>query len=335
MHAPSARRAGHNQPVPPAAGDSDSRGGEPGIHTFVFTDLAGYTALTEAHGDERAADVAASFCGEVRSLLDDYQAEEVKPIGDALMLRSGDASQALHLAARIAGDFAHRHHSLGVRVGMHTGSAVERDGDWFGAAVNLAARVAAEAAAGEVLLTAATADAARAAADELELQPRGQQRFRNVAEPVEVFALTPHTDATRGPLPLDPVCRMVIDPARASHRTVHRGIEHHFCSEQCREAFAAGPQRYTGSSSRRGDLRVSDRARETAAERLGRAYRKGRFTAEELEQRAGQVWDARTRADLRAATRDLPSRRRRRPFVYVIYRWATWPLRRLLRRLRG
>jgi hypothetical protein len=68
-----------------------------------------------------------------------------------------------------------------VRVGMHTGSAVERDGDWFGTTVNLAARVSAAASGGEALLTAAT----RAAAGEVEgveVRERGRRAFRNVGE---------------------------------------------------------------------------------------------------------------------------------------------------------
>jgi class 3 adenylate cyclase/YHS domain-containing protein len=303
--------------------------------TFVFADLAGYTALTEAHGDERAADVAASFTGEVRALLDDYDADEVKSIGDALMLHTADARVALHLAARIAGEFGSRHHSLGVRVGMHTGTAVERDGDWFGGAVNLAARVAAAAGPGEVLLTGATAEAAGAERGQLALSPRGRQRFHNVSEPVEVFALTAEGDSGEGPLPVDPVCRMAVDPARARERVVHRGVEYHFCSAQCASAFSAAPDRYSRALSRRADLLVSDRAREGAAERIGRAYRKGRLSADDLEDRAARVWAARTRGELRAVTHDLPSRHRRRPFPYGVFRWATWPLRRMMQRLRG
>ena len=52
--------------------------------------------------------------------------------------------------------------TLAVRVGAHTGSAVQRDGDWFGAAVNLAARAAATAQRGEILMTEATRSAAGA-----------------------------------------------------------------------------------------------------------------------------------------------------------------------------
>jgi hypothetical protein len=89
-----------------------------------------------------------------------------------------------------------------VRVGMHTGSAVERDGDWFGATVNLAARVSAAAAGGEALLTAAT----RAACGDLEgveLRERGRRAFRNVGEPVPVYAAVRQGHTTR------PVCRLI------------------------------------------------------------------------------------------------------------------------------
>ena len=85
--------------------------------TFVFADLAGYTALTEAHGDERAAEVAAAFCEELRALLGGYGAEEVKAVGDALIVRVPDTGQAVHLAARIVGDFGARERALGVPSG--------------------------------------------------------------------------------------------------------------------------------------------------------------------------------------------------------------------------
>ena len=313
------------------AGEHGRDRGEPADrHTFVLADLAGYTALTEAHGDERAADVAAEFCREVRSLLGDYDADEVKSIGDALLLHLEDPAKAVHLAARIAGEFGGRHEALGVRVGVHTGTAVERDGDWFGGAVNLAARVAGAARPGEVLLTGAAAEAG--ASDELELVPRGRQRFRNVSEPVEVFALTPASSGERGGLPVDPVCRMALDPARVHHSVVERGVEYHFCSDQCAAAFSANPGRYARAVSRRDDLLVSDRAREHAVGRLSRAYRHGRLSSEELEERTSRAWRARTRADLAAVTRDVPGRRSSGGWLYRLFRWVTRPVRLRLRR---
>ena len=63
-------------------------------HTFLFADLAGFTALTEAHGDEEAADLVGDFCEQVGEMLGDYDAEKIKALGDALMLRVPVAGQA-------------------------------------------------------------------------------------------------------------------------------------------------------------------------------------------------------------------------------------------------
>jgi hypothetical protein len=72
--------------------------------TFLFADLSGFTALTEAHGDEQAADLVGGFCVAVRQLLAAHQAQEVKTIGDALMLRTGDAAAAIRLGLCIVQD---------------------------------------------------------------------------------------------------------------------------------------------------------------------------------------------------------------------------------------
>ena len=70
---------------------------------------------------------------------------------------------------------------------MHHGSYVEREGDFFGATVNLAARVSGQAVGGEVLLTGHTA-ALAPDLDGVLYEPRGRRRLRNVREPVELFA---------------------------------------------------------------------------------------------------------------------------------------------------
>jgi class 3 adenylate cyclase len=75
-----------------------------------------------------------------------------------------------------------------VRVGVNTGPAVERDGDFFGSAVNLAARLSQAARGGEVLLTETTRAAARRRGTKLE--ERGARTFRNTRDPVVVFAAT-------------------------------------------------------------------------------------------------------------------------------------------------
>src|SRR2546425_11252813 len=91
------------------------------IQTFLFADLAGFTALTEAHGDEEAADLAADFSQQIRRFLSDYGAAEIKGIGDAVMLRAKSADQAVLLGLRVVHEVGRRHGFPAVRVGMHTG----------------------------------------------------------------------------------------------------------------------------------------------------------------------------------------------------------------------
>ena len=211
--------------------------------TFVFADIAGFTALTEAHGDEQAAAVVADFCGAVRAELPASGGTEVKTIGDAVMLTVPDPGSAILLGLRITHELAQGHGAVAVRVGLNHGSAVERDGDYFGAAVNLAARVSAEAAGGEVLLTGQTA----ALAPELEgvlYEPRGRRALRNVRDPVELFAAIRTGESPSGPLPHDPVCRMAVDPERAAGRLVYDGTTYFFCTLACAGQFAREPERF-------------------------------------------------------------------------------------------
>jgi adenylate cyclase len=212
--------------------------------TFIFADLAGFTALTEAHGDETAADLAAAFCDEVRSLLAVRRAHEVKAIGDALMIRGEEAAAAIELGLEIVERVGARPGFPSVRVGMHTGSAVERDGDWFGGAVNVAARVSAVASGAMVLLTRATRDAAGDVAG-VDLRPHGRQALRNVAEPVEMFRAVRQGVRT-DELPIDPVCRMAVHPAHRAGTLVYGGTEYQFCSFECVRSFAGAPERYVG-----------------------------------------------------------------------------------------
>jgi len=299
-------------------------------YTFVFADLAGYTAMTEIHGDEFAADAVAQFCSEVAELLPEYGAEEVKRIGDAVLLRADEAGRALALSVRIIRDVGGRHGALAVAVGMHTGPAVQRDGDWFGSAVNVASRVAAIAAPGPVLMTAASRHAAGSALDGLEVRGEGSRQLKNVAEPVQVHAITLANQPAVIDLPIDPVCRMAVDPARCAARRVYRGVELHFCSDGCAEVFDRHPERYSGSRSAGLELRVSDAAREQVVERLGRSYRRGRLESGELEQRVAVALAATTRGELRAVTSDLPRRRGSRGGLWArgfgrIFRVLTWP----------
>jgi class 3 adenylate cyclase/YHS domain-containing protein len=223
----------------PAAQDATPR---PPSTTFLFADIAGFTALTEAHGDEEAATVVADFAAAVRAELPAFGAMHVKSIGDALMLRIPEPGDAVRLGLHIAGDLMPGHAAPAVRVGLHHGPCVERDGDFFGAAVNLAARVSCQAIGGEVLLTAETA-ALAPDLDGVFYEPRGRRQLRNVSEPVELFAAV-RSGPTRQRLAIDPVCQMAVDPDHAAGRLTFEGTAYFFCTLTCAGAFARRPETF-------------------------------------------------------------------------------------------
>jgi class 3 adenylate cyclase len=216
--------------------------------TFLFADLAGFTAMTEAMGDESAAELAGRFSRQVEELAPAHDAVAIKRIGDAIMLRAASAEQAVRLGLRIAHGIGDSHYLPTVRVGMHSGTAVERDGDWFGGAVNLAARVSAEASGSEVLLTEATREGAGTLPG-IEFQERGRRALRNIEEPVALFVAVSQGSRTGEGLPIDPVCRMAVDPQHAAGTLIHSETTYHFCSLKCASKFAANPERYADPGS--------------------------------------------------------------------------------------
>ncbi len=212
--------------------------------TFLFADIAGFTALTEAHGDEQAVQLVEEFAAAVQGELPRVDGEYVKAVGDALMLRVPDPGDAIRLGLWITHNAMGGHQAPSVRVGGNHGSAVERGGDYFGATINVAARVSALAAGGEVLVTGPTA----ALAPDLEgvlYESRGRQVLRNVAEPVEIFAVL-RVDENAEHLAIDPVCQMAVEPELAVGRLRVDEKVHYFCSLTCAAAFAQHPERYAG-----------------------------------------------------------------------------------------
>jgi adenylate cyclase len=152
-------------------------------HTFLFADLVGFTALTDAEGDDRAAAVAAALQGHVRRIAPRHDAEVVKLMGDAAMLRCPQPAAAIRLGLELTREVESDAGLPPVRVGIHSGSAVLRDGDWYGRAVNVAARLCTAAAGGEVLVSEATLEAAPRLST-FEVGDRRLHWLKNVTEPV-------------------------------------------------------------------------------------------------------------------------------------------------------
>jgi adenylate cyclase len=148
---------------------------------IAFADLAGYTRLTEEAGEVEAMDVVERFVESVEVTLPD-DARIIKTIGDEVMVVSADPSALVDWAVGFQALNAGRRPTP--RIGIHVGHALYRDGDYYGSAVNLAARVGARAAGGEVLVTDAVVDAA---GPHLAFEPIGDVKLKGFAEATDLF----------------------------------------------------------------------------------------------------------------------------------------------------
>lgn len=208
----------------------------------MFGDLAGFTALTEAHGDGGAADVAGRFFDLAASVLPDG-AKVVKTIGDAVMIVSDDARAGLDAALSVLRVVGREEAFPGIRIGLNVGPIVERGGDVFGATVNAAARLTEHAHVGQLLITRPLAPLL-VEADRVTVTALGPTRLKNIGEPIEIFWVE---DDFRRPSAqvLDPVCRMYVDADDAPARLPWGERIWLFCSFECATKFSANPERYT------------------------------------------------------------------------------------------
>lgn len=149
---------------------------------IAFADLAGYTRLTEEAGELEAVDAVERFVESVESTLPD-DARVIKTIGDEVMIVGSDAARLTEWAVRFqrtqGGDTL-------PRIAIHYGNALYRDGDYYGRDINIAARVVARAAGGEVLVTRPVAE-----------QARGEVKFERIAE-VRLKGFTESTEILVG-----------------------------------------------------------------------------------------------------------------------------------------
>jgi len=223
-----------------------------GHRAIAFADLAGYTALTEAHGDDDAADVALRFFDLTAARLK-ADARIVKTIGDAVMVVTSDAYHALEMGLALLRAVEEEPQFPGVRIGVHCGPVVERGGDVFGATVNIAARLTAHAHVGQLITSEAIACL-------IERHPNisttalGATWLKNVSEPVELFSIA-EPGASASSQVLDPVCRMFVDADAAPAHLPWGRHAWHFCSFECARTFTQDPDRYAYGQSADGSER--------------------------------------------------------------------------------
>jgi class 3 adenylate cyclase len=154
-----------------------------GTVTVFFSDIEDSTTLNEQLGDTEWVRVLGEHEKVVRSCVDKHEGHVVKSQGDGFMVVFPEpgagvrAAVALQKALHNGAPRRLRRSSVSVRIGLHVGPAVTRDGDYFGRNVALAARVAAYADGGEILVS----DELRTALpgrDEFVLAPKGEVELK-------------------------------------------------------------------------------------------------------------------------------------------------------------
>jgi adenylate cyclase len=157
----------------------------------LFTDLVGFTAYTDAHGDRAAVAVLDLQIELVESRLGG-RGRIVKELGDGVMVWFDAVGDGFVVTRDLLRSFEDVRcgaaFPLAVRMGMHAGDVIERGDDVVGQTVNVAARVAELAGPGELLVTE---DVVGALADATNwFRPVGPVRVKGVSEPVWLYRLT-------------------------------------------------------------------------------------------------------------------------------------------------
>jgi adenylate cyclase len=138
--------------------------GDDGTVTIVFSDIENSTMLNESLGDQAWVALLDAHDHVVRRLVAKENGHVVKSQGDGFMIAFGDPTAAVRVAVAMQRSLnvsrrrALRRTPIRVRIGIHAGRVVARDGDYFGLNVAMAARVAALASGGEILATEGVRD---------------------------------------------------------------------------------------------------------------------------------------------------------------------------------
>ena len=138
-----------------------------GTLTIFFSDIEDSTALNHQLGDQTWLEILGAHDQIVRACAGKYGGHVVKSRGDGFMIAFASASDAIRSAIEVQRVLASeprrfRGTTITVRIGVHTGPALEKGGDLFGRNVALAARVADQARGGEILVTAEASEASEA-----------------------------------------------------------------------------------------------------------------------------------------------------------------------------
>src|SRR6201982_2717651 len=196
------------------------------LAAIMFTDMVGYSALAQ-RDDKVALELLEEHRRLLREIFPQFHGTEIKTIGDAFLVEFGSALEAAQCAIEIQRTLAKRNHDvtsdrrIELKIGIHIGDVVHREGDVYGDGVNIASRIEALAGAGGICVSM---DVERQIRNALEarFEKFGSAGFKNIKLPMDLFRIVlpwesgskPERSETRAPkksqLPLLAVAAVVV-----------------------------------------------------------------------------------------------------------------------------
>jgi class 3 adenylate cyclase len=166
-------------------GDYDSS-----VRTFLFTDIVGSTDLTQTVGDAKAIAIIRKHNEIVRSSLATNRGKEVKHTGDGIMACFTSAAKAVNAAREIQKNLKNFRdnnpdYPLYVRIGLNTGEPVTEGDDFFGVAVQMAARICNKAESSQVLVSGIVKDLCMGKT--INFISVGQTELKGFSSPISVY----------------------------------------------------------------------------------------------------------------------------------------------------
>lgn len=168
----------------------EKRAAIPSIITFVFTDIVGSTAMTQRLGNAGAQKAVRAHNTAVRGAIQAYKGREVKHTGDGIMATFPDAPSAVVACMKIqreiaAHNAANPNIDVHLRIGINAGEAVEEENDFFGAAVQMTARICDKASKDNIWVSQAVVDACKG--QKVGFIPRGAFEMKGIQGSKRLF----------------------------------------------------------------------------------------------------------------------------------------------------
>ena len=159
------------------------------LATIVFTDIVGFTKLT-AKDQQLASDLLDIQRAEFQPLVESYQGQWIKEVGDGLILTFDTINKAVHCCIKIQ-EKAKTIENLSLRIGIHLGEILEKENDIIGDDVNITARIEPFSAPGGIAISNKVNDGI-IRESEFKTKYLGKPKLKGVAQKVEVYCITSH-----------------------------------------------------------------------------------------------------------------------------------------------